>query len=336
VPQQVIISTSLTPNLLMHLFSCLEIDGSFYSSNYGLKHHFTLSDENYSAWEQLSKKCLTLGCNAELYEILFQIPSYIPAEDLEMVLQHFDNISQAIQEGSFENLLTNYPGVFDSLPVYAPLSVFESHFKKLQENRDIIIDIITFTKAALKEIWENFYHKYWFDELLPKLKKHQEHLNQIIKPFNIIVAWQKLLKIDFPYPEFIAYLVEPTTTIATNLLAEKIMLADEREDLENYKIIIHEVGRTFLLNTNIFSNELVKPIALANIDKLSLVVDATCVHLKKELFKQFQLKGADADPYATPQISQYIQTFAEIWEKLPEKDIYKALYETYNKLSPIV
>jgi len=120
------------------------------------------------------------------------------------------------------------------------------------------------------------------------------------------------------------------------LLAEKIMIANEREDLENYKIIIHEVGRAFLLNTNIFNNEIVKPIALGNIEQLSLIVDAACSYLKHHLFDQFRLKDNDPDPYATPQIKPYIKTFGEIWESLEEKNIYKALHDTYNKSFPIV
>ncbi len=336
VPQEVIVSSSLTPNILMHVFSCLEIDGSFFHSNYGLKHHFTLTEEEYVLWEKHAKKCLTLGCSAELYEVLFQIPSYIPAEDLEMLLQNFDNIGAAIKEGSFETLMITYGSVFDDLLIYAPQSIFESHFQKLHENYEIILETFDFMKNALQIVWANFYQKYWFDDLLPRLEQHQQQLNQIIKPLNIVNAWKKILKLDFPYQEFVVYLVEPTTTIATNLLAEKIMIANEREDLENYKIIIHEVGRAFLLNTNIFNNEIVKPIALGNIERLSLIVDAACSYLKHNLFEQFRLKDNDPDPYATPQIKPYIKTFGEIWESLEEKNIYKALLDTYNKSFPIV
>ena len=60
----------------MHVFSCLEIEGSFYNSDYGLKHRFTILEEEYDSWEEISKKCMTLGCNAELFAVLFQISDH--------------------------------------------------------------------------------------------------------------------------------------------------------------------------------------------------------------------------------------------------------------------
>ncbi|NHJ86917.1 MAG: hypothetical protein FK734_15750 [Asgard group archaeon] len=333
--QEVTVATSLTPNIVMHIFSCLEIEGSFYHSNYGLKHHFTILDEEREKWEDFSKKCMTLGCNSELFAVLFQIPSYIPTDDIEMVLNSYDTILQAIEEGSIEVLIEGYPEVFDYLPVYAPMSVFEAHFKKLNEHKELISALIESFKELLLGLWERFYEEYWTKELKVKLEKRIKMLNDIIKPINIISTWQKTLNLKFPYPEFTAYLVEATTTIATDLLAEKIMIAFDIEDKDLYWIIIHELGRSFLLNTNIFENDHLKSIAQSNPDRLSLIVDAVCVHFKIALAAKFKIR-AESDPYDIPEIKKIIQIFEKVWDSQQEKDIYKAIVETYNKYSPIV
>ena len=38
----------------MHVFSCLEIEGSFYNSDYGLKHRISILEEEYKNWEEIS------------------------------------------------------------------------------------------------------------------------------------------------------------------------------------------------------------------------------------------------------------------------------------------
>jgi len=332
---QVLVTTSLTPNILMHIFSCLEVEGSFYDSDYGLKHHFTILDEEYEDWEELSKKCMTLGCNAELYAILYQIPSYIPAEDIEMVLGNFDRISDAIAEGSMESLIDSYPGVFDNLSMYAPISFFDNHFKNLSENKEIIIDLINKFKKILLGVWERFYCEYWEKEAKIKIEKRAKELNLLFSPINIINIWQKKLNIIYPYGEFAICLVEPTTTIATNLLAEKIIVAYNLEDLDIYKIVIHEIGRSILLNINIFENEKLNPIAHTYHEKLSVIVDAACVHIKQNLYQLFKIKDT-SDPYNVSDVKEIVPIFSQIWDSMKDKDIYDALYQTYNRITPIV
>ncbi|MBN1327934.1 MAG: hypothetical protein JXA54_00550 [Candidatus Heimdallarchaeota archaeon] len=332
---QVLVTTSLTPNILMHIFSCLEVEGSFYDSDYGLKHHFTISDEEYATWEELSKKCMTLGCNAELYTILFQIPSYIPTEDIDMVLDNYDRICDAVSEGTMESLIDSYPGVFDNLSIYAPMSFFENQFKKLSESKEVIIGFIHNFKKILLGVWERFYHEYWEKEAKIKIEKRVKELNILFSPINIINVWQKKFNIIYPYNEFIICLVEPTTTIASNFLAEKIMIAYKLEDLDIYKITIHEVGRSILLNINIFENEKLKAIALAYHEKLSAIVDAACVYLKQSLYQFFKIKDI-SDPYNVSEVKQIVSVFSQVWESLKDKDIYDALYQTYNKINPVV
>ncbi|NHK30448.1 MAG: hypothetical protein FK730_03795 [Asgard group archaeon] len=334
--KEAMVSTSLTPNILMHIFSCLEIKGSFYDSNYGMKHHFTILKEEYDQWDELSKKCMTLGCNAELYAILFQIPSYIPAEDLDMVLETYTKISEAVNEGSFNHLLDSYPEVFDALTNYAPISIFNSHLKTLFEHKETILALISLFKQILKGVWDRFYEGYWENEIQAKLKKRVENLNIIISPINLISLWQKQLKIDFPYQEFIAYLVEPTTTLATTLLAEKIMISVSNEDVDLYKVIIHEIGRAFILNSQIFENELLKTIAQSNIDRLTQIVDTACIYLKSKIYKTLNLKETETDPYNVPPIIEILPIFSQIWDAMEEKDVYQAIIETYNKLYPVV
>ncbi len=334
--KEVLVSTSLTPNILMHIFSCLEIEGSFHDSNYGMKHHFTILNEEYEQWEELSKKCMTLGCNAELYAILFQIPSYIPAEDLEMVLETYTKISEAVTEGSFNHILESYPELFDTLTDYAPITIFDSHFKTLFEHKETILSLITLFKQIVKGVWERFYENYWENEIQVKLQKRINGLNIIISPINLISLWQKQLKINYPYQEFIAYLVEPTTTLATTLLAEKIMISMKNEDVDLYKIIIHEIGRAFILNSQIFEHEILKTIAQSNIEKLSQIVDTVCIYLKSKIYKTLNLKENNSDPYNVPPINEIMPVFSRIWDSMEAKDIYQAIIETYNKLTPVV
>ncbi len=334
--QKVVVKTSLTPNIIMHVFSCLEIEGSFYNSDYGLKHRFTILEEEYKQWETASKKCMTLGCNAELFAVLFQIPSYIPAEDLEMVLSTYEKISEAIDEGSIELLLSSYPGVFDNLPIYAPMSVFDEHFKKLFEQKELIKEIFTIFKQILLGLWDRFYADYWEKEAKAKLEKRITDLEVIIKPINIINSWKKLFNIEFPYHDFVALLVEPTKTIATNLLAEKIVVSYEQEEMDLYRILIHEIGRAFLLNTNLFENDSLKSIAQSNVDKLSIIVDAACIHVKKDLFKALKIRDKNDDPYNVHEVKEIVSIFAQIWDSMTDKDIYEAIIQTYNKLKPIV
>jgi hypothetical protein len=320
----------------MHIFSCLEIKGSFYDSNYGMKHHFTILKEEYDEWEKLSKKCMTLGCNTELYAILFQIPSYIPAEDLDMVLETYTKISEAVNEGSFNHLLESYPEVFDTLTNYAPISIFDAHFKTLFEQKETILTLISLFKQILKGVWDRFYKDYWENEIQPRLEKRVKELNIIVSPINLISLWQKLLKIEFPYQEFIAYLVEPTTTLATTLLAEKIMISLSNEDVDLYKIIIHEIGRAFILNSQIFEHEKLKTIAQTYIDRLTQIVDTVCIHLKSKIYKTLNLKETEADPYNVPSINEILPIFSQIWDDMEEKDVYQAIFETYNKLIPVL
>lgn len=320
----------------MHVFSCLEIEGSFYNSDYGLKHRFTILEEEYKNWEEISKKCLTIGCNAELFAVLFQIPSYIQAEDLETVISSFEKISEAIEEGSIETLLNSYPEVFDNVPIYVPLNVLDEQFKKLFEHKNLVKEIFKKFQGILGGLWDRFYKENWEKNTKAMISKRINELNVIVSPINIISAWQKEFNIKFPYPEFTIYLVEPTTTIATNLLAEKIMVSANLDDMTLYKIIIHEVGRAFLLNTNLFTNDNLKSIAQSNIEKLSLIVDAICIHIKKELFKNLKIRDDKLDPYFVPEVTEIIPVFAQIWDSMKEKKIYDALIQTYNKLTPIV
>ena len=330
------ISTSLTPNLLMHIFSCLEVEGSFFDSNYGMKHHFTLLDEEYDLWNKYANKCMTLGCNSELYAVLFQIPSYIPAEDIDMVKDSFDKISDAIEDGSINGLIDSYPELFDELPIFAPLEALDNHFKRLSEHKEIVKEIIHHFQKILEGVWERFYCEYWEKEAYPKLQKKIKDVKLIISPINIIKTWQRVLKIDFPYNEFVALLVEPTTTIATNLLAEKIIISSNLEDLEIYRILVQEVGRSALLNTSLFEHEKLKTIAESNIEKLSLIVDAACIYLKRTLFETLRIRADDPDPYLVQGINNVIQTFGTIWEAMETKDIYEALSLTYDKISPVI
>jgi len=332
--QKVYFTTSLTPNIVMHVFSCLEIEGSFYNSDYGMKHHFTLTDEDYANWEEQAKKCMTLGCNAQLYAALFQLPVYIPADDIDMVVDCYNKIAEAVEQGSIDSLINSYPEVFDYLDVYAPLTVFDEHFKRLNEHKEIIVNIIRIFQNILRGLWDRFYKDHWENNAKKELEKQVKNLNVIISPINIISTWQKKLKLEFPYPEFIAILVEPTTTIATNLVAEKIIVASNQEDVMLYKILVHEIGRSFLLNKKLFEHEKLKTIVQSNLDRLSLIVDAACIFIKKQLYKMFKIRDDDIDPYLTPEISELLKIFQTVWET--EKDIYSALAATYDKLAPVV
>lgn len=334
--QKVYFTTSLTPNIIMHVFSCLEIEGSFYNSDYGMKHHFTLTEEDYASWEEQAKKCMTLGCNAQLYAALFQLPSYIPADNIDMVVDCYDKIAEAVEQGSIDSLIKSYPEVFDYLPVYAPIAVFDGHFKSLNTHKDIIVNIIRIFQNILRGLWERFYKNYWENEIKKELEDQVKKLNVIVSPINIISTWQKKLQLEFPYPEFTAILVEPTTTLATNLVAEKIIVSSNQEDVMLYKILVHEIGRSFLLNTKLFEHEKLIVIAQSNLDKLSLIVDAACIFIKKQLYKTFKIRDDEIDPYITPEINELLKIFQIVWEASEDKDIYNALAATYDKLTPVI
>ena len=319
----------------MHVFSCLEVEGSFYDSDYGMKHHFTLLDEDYEEWKTHAKKCMTLGCNKELYAVLFQIPSFIPTEDIDMIIDSYDKISEAVAEGTIDVLIASYPELFDTLPIYAPKKVFDDNFKKLNTHNEIIQNIITIFKKILRGLWERFYSEYWEKEGKIKLEKRAKHLNTIISPINLISAWHKVLKLEFPYSEFSAILVEATNTIATNLLAEQVMISLKTEDKDVYQILAHEVGRSFLLNTLLFENEQIKTIADSNIDRLSIVIDAACIYIKGNLFDTLRIRSDELDPYIVPGIKEVMDIFGVIWDAMDEKNIFDAITQTYNKLSPI-
>ena len=49
-----------------------------------------------------------------------------------------------------------------------------------------------------------------------------------------------------------------------------------------------------------------------------------------------KIKTDEPDPYDVPSIKEVIDIFDNIWNSLKEKDIYEALIQTYDKLSPIV
>jgi hypothetical protein len=90
------------------------------------------------------------------------------------------------------------------------------------------------------------------------------------------------------------------------------------------------------LTTQLFEHPKLKNIAISNIDKLSLIVDAACIHIKKKLYKNFRIHADDIDPYDVPALKEIIDVFGPIWDKMEERDIFEALVQTYNKLSPIV
>lgn len=333
---EVEVSTSLNPNILMHVFSCLEIDGTYYSSNYGAKHHFTLEKKVYQEWEGLLKKIQTLGIQDVLYSVLFQIPSYIPAEDIEILNDYFDALQETINKQSMDILLDSYPSVFDNLEYFIPITFIEDHFNRLFAEKTLIIQLIQKLRSTMTKLWKNFYEDYWTKEALPELEKQSLKLNKIIKPVNLVNSWQKKLLIDYPYSEFTIYLVEPTTTISTDLLAEKIIISNSLDERDIYRIIIHEVGRSYLLTNELFVNSYTSTIAKSNIDKLSLIVDAICLHFKKELFIELGLRDQNNDPYLQTGLDEIVKTFNSVWSKMEEKNIYNAIAKTYNALSPVV
>ncbi|MEA2070995.1 MAG: hypothetical protein U9O98_06855 [Asgard group archaeon] len=334
--QDIQITTNLTPNIIMHIFSCLEIEGSSYHSKYGLKNRFTLLKDDYEKWEKIEKKCIMLNCSEELFAIFYQIPSYIPSDSIETIIDCFEILEECIQTKTIEPLVETYPGIFENLEIYAPIEAYNTYFQTLHTHEDIIIEIIDDYKQLLIKLWDRFYREYWENNAKPRINKKIKDLEVIVKPVNIIKSWQKVFDIPFPYEEFIVYLVEPTSTIATNLIAEKIVVALEKEELDFYKILIHEIGRSFLLTTNMMKSEPLEKIAISNMDKLSLIIDAAIIYLKRSLYKTFHLRSDDHDPYMVQGLDEIINTFEEIWENNKQKDIYEVLAKTYNKLSPIV
>ena len=114
------------------------------------------------------------------------------------------------------------------------------------------------------------------------------------------------------------------------------MISSKAEDKDIYRILAHEVGRSFLLNTMLFENEQIKTIVDSNIDRLSMIIDAACIYIKENLFDTLRIRSDELDPYIVPGIKEVMDIFGAIWDAMDEKSIFEAITQTYNKLSPIV
>jgi len=87
------------------------------------------------------------------------------------------------------------------------------------------------------------------------------------------------------------------------------------------------------LNTKLFEHEKLKIIAQSNLDRLSLIVDAACIFIKKQLYKIFKMRDDEIDPYITPEITELLKIFQVVWDTSDDKDIYHAIAATYDKLA---
>lgn len=325
------VTTSLTPNIIMHVMAC---SGAAGREDYGERYRHTLSNEERSFFQSISKDFAVRPplAGGPLFTIMFQIPSYFPAENPKEIAATFEALKRSIMGSSFCHLKQAFPKYASQIDTWFPAnmeSYFMSGFKPKLDEASEVIDRFS---QILNDCYERFYGRYWpqaRETMLSKATRIQESL----KPINLLEEWKRILSKPFPYAGFTVLLCEPINTISS-IMAEKIVIPSEADINMSLESIVHESGVHFVGPDDWATNTKLSPLFRDDVEGLIRMVEAAICYLKPIVLKRMHLEPKKDTFLVGMRLEKEVASFGSVWEKTKEKpiDITATIAEAYKNM----
>jgi hypothetical protein len=323
------VTTSLTPNIIMHAMACC---GAVGREDYGERYRHTLSDEERNFFQSISKDFAVRPplAGGPLFTILFQIPSYFPANNPKEIAATFEALKRCIRESSFSHLKHAFPKYVSQIDTWFPANMVSSFMSRFWSKFDGASGAMDRFSQILNDCYERFYGGYWPQArktMLSKATKIQEGF----KPIDLLEEWKRILGKPFPYTGFTIWLCEPSNTVSS-IMAEKIIIPSEDDVKVSLESIVHESGVHFISPNDWATNDTLSPIFRDDMEGLIRMVEAAICYLKPIVLKRMQIKPQE-DPFLIGMgLEKEVTSFGQVWEKGKPIDITAAIAEAYKNM----
>lgn len=312
-----IVSTSLPPNILSHIYTCSGLLGNV---EYRKRFSWTVRKEDVSFLKNLEPhfRHRPPVAGGPLFTFLYQIPGYFPAENLEEILKTFDRILYGLANKSNIFRETDPPPAakieawMPAEITAAPTVSFEPLLTELRSALRRLTEILSYT-------YRNFYMEYW-ERRKPVLLERAKEVQGTLKSYNIFEAWSKVLGVRFPYDEFVAY-VDEARLGGTSLMAEKITIPFSTTLERASDIIIHEVGIHFISPRDYLRKGILPMTFLEKQEALSRMEEAAICYLKPKVYGRLGLVLSHDYHIPLMKIEKEIKRFEEAWESKTTDDL---------------
>lgn len=317
-----VVTTSLPPNILAHIYAAA---GLMRNPSYYESYRHTLRQTDVEALRPFSRHFghkPPMG-GGPLFFFLYQIPSYLPADNPEDMFSNLDFFIKGLENRSFSAMSLD-PEITEALEFWLPHEIIEysmdSNESMLEELNDIFIQL----KEVLTYTYKNFYREHW-RKRKPTLLRRADEIQSMLDRLNIFDAWSEVFGIDFPYREFVVYICDALKG-GTSLLAEKIALPIEVTDERAKDSIIHEIGVHFIIAPGEYLKRGLTPGEfIVHQEAIGRMEEAVTCYFKPQVYKRMGLNLGDDYHLPLMRIEEEMRRFTEVWEHDEAMDVYDGL-----------
>ncbi len=318
------VTTSLTPNLLAHIYSAA---GLSRMPRYQERLGHTLRKEDVEFLRgfahHFSGRPPVAG--GPLFLFLYQIPSYFPAENLDEILGNIDMIIGGLGGG-----WADYEGLDEdtvrALEVWIPPQLIEYPGEEEGPMLKQVRGALNRLKGVITHSYHGYYEEHW-RELRPLLFQRAVEIQKEFDGLPVFDVWSEVLALNFPYKEFVVYLCEARRG-GTSLLAEKIAqpydVALERE----VDTIIHEIGIHFIIRPGEYLERgLTVEDFIRHQEEIGRMEEAATCYFKPRVYEGLGLELKEDYHLPLMKIEGEIRRFAEFWEGGEVADVLEGLLQ---------
>jgi len=173
-----------------------------------------------------------------LFNFIFQIPGYVGPENADDFEKIIEGCIEFIQTGSIAKLKADWAEETKYIEKWYNPIYIDLIFNEIGENKQDVIKTL--------EIWKDYIKLIW-DQYLPIYKNNIEgfpfdSINAHYKNSTILLQWDSVMGIQYPYEKFIVCICPENNTLASSLGPEKIVFgAIHYKDYLQHSIV-HESG----------------------------------------------------------------------------------------------
>lgn len=325
------VTTSLTPNLIMHLMACAGIAGR---KDYGRKFKFTINAEEMAFMKSFDKDFVAKPplAGGPLFTILFQVPSYFPANSFEEISEVFKSLRRSLEETSLNPFKKSFPCEASPLDKWIPPVLQSVFFTRFQPRYEELMNVIDQFIRILRACYERFYKDCWLVARKAMQKKALK-IQKRVESLDLLEAWREVIGKAFPYPSFAVYLCEPGNTVSSTM-AEKIVIPNQHSVNQAIQAIVHEVGVHFITLSDWIQNPKTSRILMKDREGLIRVQEAAICHLKSKVLKRMHVELGEDRFLLGMRLEREVAMFSSVWKSGRPLEIIDAVAEAYRKLSP--
>lgn len=320
-----LVTTSLTPNILAHIYASA---GLTRNTQYHERFRHTLREEDIVFLKPLTPhfRGKPPMAGGPLFQFLYQVPSYLPAENLGELLNNIDWIIEVLEGGRID-----YGGLdqdtIRALEIWIPPQLSEFSSDVAGPFYGQVRDILNHLKEIVTKSYQSFYAEHW-RELKPLLLRRATEINKEFEGLPVFDAWSEALGLTFPYKEFVVYLCEARRG-GTSLLAERIAQPYDVPLERMVDTIIHEIGIHFIIRPGEYLNKGLRVEDFIRYqEKIGRMEEAATCYFKPQVYEKLGLKLKEDYHLPLMKIEGEIQRFAEIWEQEKPADIFEGLLKS--------